>query len=136
MQAAFHQCFRAPGTHFRDRFLGRFLAERRLNDWVAGDLESGLRSDFPNARRGTDQNGRYQAGLGGIDGASERILVAGMRDSGGRRRQILAALNQPVVPFVFFFHDTSLSVLGIKISTSCAISRRIVNQGDWQPTIA
>jgi len=64
VQTTFHQSFGAPGTHFRDRFLGPFLAEGRVDDWVAVNVESGLLGDFPDARRGADQNRRNQTGLG------------------------------------------------------------------------
>ncbi len=94
VQAAFHQRFRAPGAHLRHRLVGRLLAERRIDDRERGDVEPGFRGNFPDPRRGTDQDGRDQPGLGGIDRALQRTLVARMRDRGRRWRQRLAALDQ------------------------------------------
>src|SRR5262249_15011993 len=62
-----------------------------------GDVDTVLTRHGGDFRRRPDQDGGDDSGLGRLDGATQRRLVAGMRDDGRDRRHLLGAADQSVV---------------------------------------
>ena len=69
----------------------------RVDDLAAGEVEAVLGRHGADLRLRADQDRHDQPGLGGLDGAAQRGLVAGMGDDRHRRRAVAGGGDQAVV---------------------------------------
>ena len=83
MQASFHQEIRLAGANELDGFLGGGLAMRHVDDLNVAEVEREFLGDCGDLALGPDKDRFDQSGLARLDRASQRGLVARMRDGGG-----------------------------------------------------
>src|SRR5262249_36807923 len=94
-----------------DSALGRSVAMRRIDDRKSADLNSTFSCDFLDPGRRADQDRLYDAELGGVGGATERVVVARMHNNRLCRRDRLRPGNQA---FVFGFRRVIGSAYGLQ----------------------
>src|SRR5262249_2395806 len=80
-----------------DRLRRRGVAVGRVDDFVAGNIETMLASDGFNLRGRSHEDRFDDPGLRRFDGAAQRRLFARMNDDGRRRRYLLGPGDQPLV---------------------------------------
>ena len=112
MQAALHQSFALARMDHFDRLRGGGLAVRGIDDLIACDVQALFGGGVPDLGRGPHEDRLDDAGLGGVNRASQRTFVAGMHDQGRHRRHFLCGRDQAIVfrprrrPARFGCHDT------------------------------
>ena len=100
MQAALHQQLGLARAHELDRFLGRLLTVRNIDDLDASDVETVRLGNASNPVLRSDQNGHDHVRFGRLQRSPERGLVAGMRDGSRERLQTLGRGHQAFVLLV------------------------------------
>jgi hypothetical protein len=97
VQAALHQQVTLSLSNQLDSPRRSGVAVRRVDDLIARDVKVELARDIRDLCRGPDQNRFDDAGLGGVDGAAERDLVARMDHDRRCRRHLLGGHDQALI---------------------------------------